>query len=48
MSETTVIKNGRIIDGSGRPGFIGDIAIKDGKIIAIEATAILWNQESVP
>ncbi|RLA13641.1 MAG: amidohydrolase [Gammaproteobacteria bacterium] len=35
MSETTVIKNGRIIDGSGRPGFIGDIAIKDGKIIAI-------------
>ncbi len=35
MSQTMVIKNGRIVDGSGRPGFIGDIAIADGKITAI-------------
>jgi N-acyl-D-aspartate/D-glutamate deacylase len=28
-------KNGKIIDGSGSPWFIGDIAIENGKIIAI-------------
>ncbi|MEH6571020.1 MAG: amidohydrolase family protein [Halioglobus sp.] len=27
-----IIKNGRIVDGSGLPGYIGDIAIKDGRI----------------
>lgn len=35
MSNTIVIKNGRIVDGTGEPGFIGDIAIEDGKITAI-------------
>ncbi len=30
-----VIKNGRIIDGSGMPGFDGDIGIKDGVITRI-------------
>lgn len=30
-----VIKNGRIVDGSGMPGFVGDIAIKAGKIVQI-------------
>ncbi|RFM30636.1 N-acyl-D-amino-acid deacylase family protein [Deminuibacter soli] len=30
-----LIQHGRIIDGSGNPWFYGDIAIKDGKIIAI-------------
>merc|ERR1712098_897097 len=29
------ITNGTIIDGTGAPGYIGDIGIKDGKIIAI-------------
>jgi N-acyl-D-aspartate/D-glutamate deacylase len=30
-----VITNGRIVDGSGSPAFMGDIAIKDGRIAAI-------------
>lgn len=29
------IKNGTIIDGSGQPGYSGDVAIKDGQICAI-------------
>jgi N-acyl-D-amino-acid deacylase len=31
----TIIRNGRIVDGSGNPAFFGDIAIKDGRIAAI-------------
>lgn len=31
----TIIKNGVIYDGSGRPAIMGDLAIKDGKIAAI-------------
>jgi N-acyl-D-aspartate/D-glutamate deacylase len=30
-----IIQNGKIVDGTGKPAFIGDIAIKDGKISAI-------------
>lgn len=30
-----LIKNGRIVDGSGNPWFYGDVAIKDGKIAGI-------------
>ena len=30
-----LIKNGTIVDGTGRPSFKGDIAVKDGKIHAI-------------
>ena len=30
-----VIKNGEIIDGTGKQSFVGDIGIKDGKIKAI-------------
>jgi N-acyl-D-aspartate/D-glutamate deacylase len=30
-----VIKNGRIIDGTGNPGFIGDIAVNGGVIAAV-------------
>ncbi len=30
-----IIKNGNIIDGTGRPAFPGDLAIKDGKIACI-------------
>jgi len=30
-----VIRNGKIVDGSGAPAFSGDIAITDGKIVAV-------------
>lgn len=30
-----IIRNGQIVDGSGSPGFVGDLGIKDGRIAAI-------------
>src|SRR5690348_730562 len=30
-----VIQNGRIIDGTGNPWYVGDIAITDGRIVAV-------------
>ncbi len=35
MAYDLLIRNGRIVDGSGMPAFRGDIAVKDGKIIEI-------------
>ncbi|MBV9827627.1 MAG: amidohydrolase, partial [Alphaproteobacteria bacterium] len=35
MAYDVLIKNGRIIDGSGMPSFHGDVAVKDGKIAEI-------------
>jgi N-acyl-D-amino-acid deacylase len=35
MAYDLLIRNGRIIDGSGMPGYHGDISIKDGKIAEI-------------
>ncbi|MEX2616581.1 MAG: amidohydrolase family protein [Alphaproteobacteria bacterium] len=35
MAYDLLIRNGRIIDGSGMPGYRGDISIKDGKIAEI-------------
>lgn len=35
MTYDILIRNGRIIDGSGMPAFRGDVAVKDGKIAAI-------------
>lgn len=29
-----VIRNGRIVDGTGAPGFLGDVAISNGRIVA--------------
>jgi N-acyl-D-aspartate/D-glutamate deacylase len=30
-----VIRNGLIVDGTGAPAYIGDVAVKDGKILAV-------------
>ncbi|WP_293682701.1 amidohydrolase family protein [uncultured Phenylobacterium sp.] len=30
-----IVKNGLVVDGSGAPGFKGDVAIKDGRIAAV-------------
>ena len=30
-----VVKNGRIIDGTGSPAYLADVAVKDGKIVRI-------------
>jgi N-acyl-D-aspartate/D-glutamate deacylase len=35
MAYDVLIKNGRIVDGSGMPSFHGDVAVKDGKIAEI-------------
>ena len=35
MSEDILIRGGTVIDGSGRPGEIADIAVRDGRIAAI-------------
>ena len=35
MPQDLVIKNGRVIDGSGLPAFHGDVAIKDGRIVDV-------------
>ena len=33
MAFDLVIKGGRIYDGSGMPSYLGDVAIKDGRIV---------------
>jgi N-acyl-D-amino-acid deacylase len=33
MAYDLVVKNGRIIDGSGMPAFVGDVAVRHGKIV---------------
>jgi len=30
-----IIRNGRIVDGSGEPAFMGDVGIADGRIVAV-------------
>src|SRR3989442_5534506 len=35
MTYDLLIKNGRIIDGSGRPAFHGDVAVAGGKIVEL-------------
>jgi N-acyl-D-amino-acid deacylase len=35
MAYDLLVKNGRVVDGSGMPSFFGDVAVKNGKIVAI-------------
>ena len=35
MAYDVVIKGGRIVDGTGAPAFDGDVAIQDGRIVAV-------------
>ncbi|HEX4873397.1 MAG TPA: amidohydrolase family protein, partial [Sphingorhabdus sp.] len=35
MEYDLIIRNGLIVDGSGKPGFTGDVAVSGGKIAAI-------------
>ncbi|HTZ72230.1 MAG TPA: amidohydrolase family protein, partial [Acetobacteraceae bacterium] len=35
MTYDLLIRNGRIVDGSGMSAFRGDVAVKDGKIVEI-------------
>ena len=35
MAYDLLIKNGRVVDGSGGPSFKADVAVKDGKIVGI-------------
>src|SRR5829696_9058655 len=35
LSCDLLLRNGQIVDGSGNPWFYGDVAIKDGKLVAI-------------
>ena len=36
MAVDLLIKNGLIVDGSGQPGFRADVALAEGKIVAVE------------
>ena len=35
MSGDILIRGGLVIDGSGRPGEVGDVAVRDGRIAAV-------------
>ena len=40
-----IIRNGTIVDGTGMPGYLGDVGIKDGKIVASGSISETASQE---
>ncbi len=35
MAYDLIIKNGRVVDGSGGPSFQADVAVQNGKIVGV-------------
>jgi N-acyl-D-aspartate/D-glutamate deacylase len=35
MAYDLILRGGRVVDGSGLPSYVADVAIKDGKIVEI-------------
>ncbi len=48
MTYDLLIKNGRIIDGSGRPAFYGDVGVAQGKIVEMGASTAPRGESSRP
>ena len=48
MTYDLLIRNGRIVDGSGMPAYRGDVAVKDGKIAEIGKLSGAATASSMP
>jgi N-acyl-D-amino-acid deacylase len=42
-----LLRNGRIVDGTGQPSYVADLAIGDGKILAIAKSLTLSAAEEI-
>jgi N-acyl-D-amino-acid deacylase len=40
-----VIRGGRVLDGAGNPCGLGDVAIRDGRIVHVGTVTVLGKQE---
>ena len=47
MRHDVIIKDGMVIDGSGQPGREADVAIRDGRIVAVEANSDVQGAEVI-
>lgn len=47
MKFDTIIRNARVIDGSGEPAFLADIGLLNGRIERIETTLNSWSPEEL-